>query len=100
MVRALVVAAFALPLLAAAGARASGDAWAALAAGGQVVLLRHAETTPGAGDPPGFRLDDCSTQRNLSEAGRAQATIMASPMPSRNPLALARALASACRRAL
>jgi hypothetical protein len=25
------------------------------------------------GDPPGFRLDDCATQRNLSEAGREQA---------------------------
>jgi broad specificity phosphatase PhoE len=25
------------------------------------------------GDPPGFRLEDCATQRNLSEAGRAQA---------------------------
>ena len=41
--------------------------------GGVVVLLRHALTTPGTGDPPGFRLGDCATQRNLSEAGRAQA---------------------------
>lgn len=44
-----------------------------LRAGGLVVLLRHARTVPGTGDPPGFRLEDCSTQRNLSEAGRAQA---------------------------
>jgi len=36
------------------------------------VLLRHAQTTPGVGDPPEFRLSDCSTQRNLSDAGRAQ----------------------------
>jgi phosphohistidine phosphatase SixA len=41
-------------------------------AGGQVLLLRHAEA-PGTGDPEGFRLGDCSTQRNLSEAGRLQA---------------------------
>lgn len=40
--------------------------------GGQVLLIRHAEA-PGTGDPEGFRLGDCSTQRNLSEAGRDQA---------------------------
>jgi phosphohistidine phosphatase SixA len=39
---------------------------------GTVVLLRHA-LAPGNGDPPGFRLDDCSTQRHLSDEGRAQA---------------------------
>lgn len=47
--------------------------WAALREGGHVLILRHAETEPGIGDPPQFRLDDCSTQRNLSAAGRAQA---------------------------
>ena len=35
--------------------------------------MRHAQTVPGTGDPPGFRLDDCATQRNLSEDGREQA---------------------------
>ena len=44
-----------------------------LRAGGCAVLLRHALTDPGVGDPPGFRLDQCSSQRNLSDAGRAQA---------------------------
>jgi broad specificity phosphatase PhoE len=44
-----------------------------LRAGACVVLLRHAQTTPGVGDPPKFRVDMCSTQRNLSEEGRAQA---------------------------
>ncbi|MBP2315723.1 histidine phosphatase family protein [Azospirillum soli] len=39
---------------------------------GLVVLMRHAEA-PGIGDPAGFRLDDCATQRNLSEDGRQQA---------------------------
>ena len=47
--------------------------WALLKSGGQVVLLRHAETTPGAGDPEGMRLDDCSTQRNLNDEGRVHA---------------------------
>lgn len=51
---------------------ASDTAWQALRAGGTVALLRHARA-PGAGDPQGFRLDDCSTQRNLSSEGREQA---------------------------
>lgn len=41
--------------------------------GGVVVLLRHSRTQPGVGDPVGFRLDDCSTQRSLSDEGRGQA---------------------------
>jgi hypothetical protein len=40
--------------------------------GGHVLLLRHAHA-PGFGDPPGFQLDDCATQRNLDASGRAQA---------------------------
>lgn len=39
---------------------------------GRVLLLRHARA-PGTFDPPEFRLGDCSTQRNLDPAGRAQA---------------------------
>lgn len=39
---------------------------------GSIVLFRHAQA-PGVGDPPGFKLDDCSTQRNLDDTGRAQA---------------------------
>lgn len=39
---------------------------------GYVVMMRHA-LAPGTGDPPNFRLEDCSTQRNLSAEGRAQA---------------------------
>ena len=41
-------------------------------AGGHVALMRHAEA-PGVGDPAGFRLDDCATQRNLDARGRADA---------------------------
>ena len=61
--------------LAAWPARAFEDdiPWARLRAGGLVLLMRHAATADGLGDPPGFRLGDCATQRNLSEAGRAQA---------------------------
>jgi broad specificity phosphatase PhoE len=50
------------------------EAWAALVKGGHVALIRHANAPPGyGGDPPGFRLDDCATQRNLDDTGRAQA---------------------------
>ncbi len=45
---------------------------AELAKPGRVLLLRHA-IAPGVGDPDNFRLRDCSTQRNLDAAGRAQA---------------------------
>ena len=47
-------------------------AWAALRQGGVVALMRHGDA-PGVGDPPGWRLDDCATQRNLGERGRAEA---------------------------
>ncbi len=47
--------------------------WQRLRGGGQVILMRHAVTTPGVGDPAGFKLDDCATQRNLTDAGRKDA---------------------------
>ncbi len=57
------------------GARAQveADASRVLSAGACVVMLRHAQTDPGVGDPPDFDLAQCRTQRNLSEPGRAQA---------------------------
>ncbi|WP_158044499.1 histidine phosphatase family protein [Skermanella pratensis] len=58
-------------LVAAMPARADEQAaWAALGQGGHIALMRHAVTVPGVGDPPGFRLGDCATQRLLSDAGR------------------------------
>lgn len=54
-------------------ARAQEGIWPRLRRGGLVLLIRHASTVPGLGDPPGYRLDECSTQRNLSEAGRDEA---------------------------
>lgn len=62
----------ALLLGGARAANADEAAWSALRDGG-VLVLRHAATEPGIGDPPGFRLEDCATQRNLSLAGRMQA---------------------------
>lgn len=46
--------------------------WQAVKTPGHFVLIRHA-LAPGTGDPPQFRIGDCSTQRNLSPEGRAQA---------------------------
>jgi broad specificity phosphatase PhoE len=54
-------------------AKADETLWQALQQGGHVLIIRHALTDPGFGDPPGFRLEDCATQRNLSAEGRAQA---------------------------
>jgi len=48
------------------------EAEALLRKGGVVAAFRHA-LAPGTFDPPGFRLGDCGTQRNLSEEGREQA---------------------------
>jgi phosphohistidine phosphatase SixA len=73
--RVLVVACEALPFALPAGpstAAGSASVWDVLRAGGAVALFRHA-AAPGTGDPPGMRLDDCATQRNLDEVGRAQA---------------------------
>ena len=52
----------------------SHEAWAALVKGGHVAVIRHGNAPPGyGGDPPGFRFDDCTTQRNLDDRGREQA---------------------------
>jgi len=46
--------------------------WAALKDGKAFAILRHA-LAPGFSDPSHFKIGDCSTQRNLSDKGRAQA---------------------------
>jgi len=59
-----------------------GLAWPALASdaallrelqAGAALLMRHTQTTAGVGDPTGWRLDQCATQRNLDERGIAHA---------------------------
>jgi len=72
--RAALFAILLLGALAVARPAAADDAlWALLKNGRQVVLVRHAVTTAEVGDPPGFKLNDCATQRNLTESGRADA---------------------------
>ena len=65
----------ALPTLApAAPAAANSVTWVALQSG-DIVLFRHANA-PGVGDPAGFVLGDCRTQRNLDAVGRTQAQLI------------------------
>ena len=39
--------------------------------GGKLIFIRHAYA-PGGGDPDNFNINDCTTQRNLSDSGRVQ----------------------------
>lgn len=75
LARAAALAAAALALFASSARAAEALPLAELAKPGRVLMLRHA-TAPGVGDPPNFKLGDCSTQRNLDAAGRAQATAL------------------------
>ena len=59
-------------LLLAGDGRAQSGPWASLRVPDHFALIRHA-LAPGTFDPPGFRIDDCATQRNLSDEGRTQA---------------------------
>ena len=42
--------------------------WKSAQEGNKIILIRHA-LAPGSGDPKGFKLNDCSTQRNLNQTG-------------------------------
>lgn len=55
-----------------AAAADEAELWRLLGSGNHVALMRHA-LAPGTGDPDGFQLRDCATQRNLDDQGRAQA---------------------------
>lgn len=70
--RALILA---LLLAATAGTAAAADLLAMLRDGRAVALVRHANA-PGVGDPPGMRLGECATQRNLDETGRREAVAL------------------------
>ena len=68
--RACLLSTLALPAVAGWAADDTVAGW--LRQGGVVAAFRHA-LAPGTFDPPGFRLDDCATQRNLGDEGRLQA---------------------------
>ena len=43
--------------------------------GGKIIFIRHA-IAPGNGDPTDFKINDCSTQRNLSQSGIDQSKLI------------------------
>ena len=47
---------------------ASNQAWNLVKEGNKILLIRHS-LAPGGGDPPGFKINDCKTQRNLNRTG-------------------------------
>ena len=47
---------------------ASEQVWNLAKEGDKIILIRHS-LAPGGGDPPGFKIDDCDTQRNLNMKG-------------------------------
>ena len=47
---------------------ASDQDWKPAQDGDKIILIRHA-LAPGRGDPKGFKIDDCKTQRNLDNIG-------------------------------
>src|SRR5690242_2716055 len=57
----------------AAPAQQSADLLAALRAGGHIIYFRHADTDHSQTDQRGMRLEDCTTQRNLTDRGREHA---------------------------
>jgi phosphohistidine phosphatase SixA len=70
----LPLALIALVVLLAPAARADDNAlWALLKQPGHVVLLRHSNAPGATPEPYGINLKDCSIQRSLDDAGRAQA---------------------------
>jgi phosphohistidine phosphatase SixA len=77
-------------LLAPASGTTGLDVWEKLSERnpkGHVLLIRHAYA-PGSGDPANFKLGDCSTQRNLSSEGRAEARSLGEWIKSRNVMIL------------
>ena len=76
----LVLILLAAMLLTPAAATEAG--WALLREGGHAVLLRHA-MSPGSGDPQNFDVNDCSTQRGISEQGRQQANMIGTLITTR-----------------
>ena len=84
MLARIIVLSLTLLLLDAIPAASQDAAWAALRQGNAVALVRHAQAPGGAGDPPGFKLQDCTTQRNLSTQGRGEARALGARFRAQN----------------
>ena len=73
MCRTMVAAAFMLSAVHTGPVNAQNETtlWEAVRTGAAFAIMRHA-LAPGTGDPQSVVIGDCTTQRNLSESGRAQ----------------------------
>ena len=49
----------------------SAQNWQPTQEGNKIILIRHS-LAPGGGDPTGFKINDCKTQRNLNREGISQ----------------------------
>jgi phosphohistidine phosphatase SixA len=54
---------------------AAEQAWKLAQEGDKIILIRHS-LAPGGGDPVGFKINDCKTQRNLNQTGIKQSKKM------------------------
>ena len=54
-------------------AAADDPLWSQLKKGGYVILMRNSAVDEGLGDPKGYKVNDCATQLNLTDKGRAEA---------------------------
>lgn len=88
----------ALSLAPTAHAEMTGEAMlGALKSGGYVIYFRHAKSDTTQNDADPIKVEDCSTQRNLSDAGKAQAKQIGATLKERG-IQVDKALASAyCR---
>ena len=48
--------------------QASEESWKPAQEGNKIIFIRHS-IAPGGGDPKGFKIKDCKTQRNLNQEG-------------------------------
>ena len=61
---------------------ASEQAWNLAQKGNKIILIRHS-LAPGGGDPAGFKIDDCKTQRNLDKVGIEQSKAIGKKLTSK-----------------
>lgn len=70
--------------------------WTMWKSPGVHAIMRHA-TAPGYGDPDEFRLNDCKTQRNLSDKGRNEARTTGEQFAKHGPMPTAIYASQWCR---
>ena len=65
LLKALIISLFSIH------SHSSEQNWKPAQEGNKIILIRHS-LAPGGGDPAGFKINDCKTQRNLNRVGIKQ----------------------------